>query len=234
MRIVSIQIGMPRLYDYGDEQVLTGGYKQPVASAMLRFRGFEGDGQADLANHGSPDQAALIFAAEHYPYWEERLGCKLSPGAFSENLMVEGATEAAICVGDIYRIGDALVQATQPRQPCSKLARKLGEPRLPDWVIDARQGGVYVRVLEEGTVTAGGPLELIERLPDCIRISVVNDIIYDRVRDRSLIARLAVLPEFSADGRRRFAQKLARLDGTESADRSTVARFLSQDTGLTG
>jgi len=211
MRIVSINVGLPAVHDYGDKQVTTGGYKQPVAAAILRFRGFEGDGQADLVNHGSPDQAALIFAAEHYPGWEKKLGRKLSPGAFSENLTVEDATESAICVGDIFRIGDALVQATQPRQPCGKLARKLSEPHLVDWVIDAHQGGIYVRVLEEGQVASDATLELVTQHPDRISIAAVNDLIYDRVRDRALMARLAEMPEFSADGRRRFTQKLAQM-----------------------
>jgi len=211
MRIVSVNVGMPAIKAYGDKQVTTGGYKQPVASAMLRVRGFEGDGQADLVNHGSPDQAALLFAAEHYPGWEKKLGRKLSPGAFSENLTVEGATESAICVGDVFRVGDALVQATQPRQPCGKLARKLGEPHLVDWVIDAHQGGIYVRVLEEGRVASDAPIELVTQHPDRISIAAVNDLIYDRVRDRALMARLAEMPEFSADGRRRFTQKLAQM-----------------------
>jgi len=211
MRIVSVNIGLPTIKAYGDKQVTTGGYKQPVASAMLRVRGFEGDGQADLVNHGSPDQAALLFAAEHYPGWEKKLGRKLSPGAFSENLTVEGATESAICVGDVFRVGDALVQATQPRQPCGKLARKLGEPHLVDWVIDAHQGGIYVRVLEEGRVASDAPIELVTQHPDRISIAAVNDLIYDRVRDRALMARLAEMPEFSADGRRRFTQKLAQM-----------------------
>jgi MOSC domain-containing protein YiiM len=211
MRIVSINVALPAVHDYGDKQVVTGGYKQSVASAMLRLRGFEGDGQADLVNHGSPDQAALIFAAEHYPGWEKRLGRKLSPGAFSENLTVEGALESALCVGDVFRVGGALVQVTQPRQPCGKLARKLGEPRLVDWVIDAHQGGVYVRVLTEGLVATDATFERVTQHPDRISIAAVNDIIYDRVHDRALIARLAAMPEFSADGRRRFAQKLAQL-----------------------
>jgi MOSC domain-containing protein YiiM len=211
MRVISVNVGMPAIKTYGDKQVTTGGYKQPVVSAMLRFRGFEGDGQADLVNHGSPDQAALIFAAEHYPGWEKKLGCKLLPGAFSENLTVEGATESAICIGDVFRIGDALVQATQPRQPCGKLARKLGEPHLVDWVIDAHQGGIYVRVLEEGQVASGATLEPVTQHPDRISIATVNDVIYDRVRERALIQHLAGLPEYSVAGRQQMAKKLERL-----------------------
>jgi len=211
MRIISVNVGLPAIKTYGDKQIITGGYKQPVASAMLRFRGFEGDGQADLVNHGTPDQAALIYAAEHYPGWEKKLGCQLSPGAFSENLTVAGAFESAICVGDIYRIGATLVQATQPRRPCYKLAYKLGEPHLVDWVIDARQGGIYVRVLEEGQVASGATLDLITQHPDRISIATINDIIYDRVYDRALIQHLATLPEYSVAGREQMARKLERL-----------------------
>ena len=123
---------------------------------------------------------------------------------------MEGATESAICVGDVFRIGDALVQATQPRQPCSKLARKLGEPHLVDWVIDAHQGGIYVRVLEEGQVASGATLELVTQHPDRISIATVNDVIYDRVRDRALIQHLSTMPEFSVAGRERMAKKLER------------------------
>ena len=99
-----------------------------------------------------PDQAALIFAAEHYPDWEEKLRLKLSPGAFSENLTVEGATESALCVGDIFRVGGRAGPGDAAPPAFGKLAHKLGESRLVDWVIDAHQGGSYVRVLEEGWV----------------------------------------------------------------------------------
>ncbi len=210
MRIVSLNVGMPVATTHGDKTVLTGGYKSPVAGAVLRKRGFEGDGQADLVNHGSPDQAALVFAADHYPAWEKRLGRTLTPGAFSENLTVEGATEEVLCIGDIVRLGSAIVQVTQPRQPCGKLARKLGEPRLVDWIVEARQGGAYLRVLSEGSVAPGDAFEWIERHPDRISIATVNDVIYDRLRDRPLLEHLAALPEYSAAGRASMAKKLAR------------------------
>jgi MOSC domain-containing protein YiiM len=90
------------------------------------------------------------------------------------------------------------------------LARKLGEPRLVDWVIDAHQGGIYVRVLEEGRVAADAALELLTQHPDRISIATVNDVIYDRVRDRALIQHLATMPEFSVAGRERMAKKLER------------------------
>ena len=211
MRLISINVGLPAEHAYGDQRIVTGGYKQPVAAARLYTRGLVGDGQADLVNHGSPDQAVLTFAFDYYPYWQDRLGRDLAPGAFSENLTVEGATETDICVGDIFRVGEAVIQATQPRQPCSKLARKLGEPRLVDWIVEARQGGVYFRVLTEGAVAADSAFELVEAHPDRISIATISDIIYDRVHDRALIQYLAEMPEFAAGGRARFAQKLERL-----------------------
>lgn len=210
MLIVSINVALPAGYDYGDKHVVTGGYKQPVAAAMLGRRGFAGDGQADLQNHGSPDQAALIYATDHYPGWEAKLGQALAPGAFGENLTATGAMETEFCVGDILQIGDAITQITQPRQPCYKLGYKLGEPRLVDWIIAIGQGGSYCRVLTEGRVASGATIEVIERHPDRISIATVNDLIYDRVQDRDLVAHLANMPEFSVAGRERFAQKVAR------------------------
>jgi MOSC domain-containing protein YiiM len=210
MRLIAINVALPAEYAYGEHRVVTGGYKQTVMSARLHRRGLEGDGQADLANHGSPDQAVLAFDFDHYPFWQAKLGCTLTPGAFSENLTVAGATETEICVGDIFQVGEAVIQATQPRQPCSKLARKLGEPRLVDWVIAARQGGVYFRVLSEGMVGPDSPFELIAPHGDRISIATVSDVIYDRVQDRALIRHLAELPEFPAAARDRMTKKLAR------------------------
>jgi MOSC domain-containing protein YiiM len=210
MLIVSINIALPAGYDYGDKQIVTGGDKQPVAAAMLRLRGFEGDGQADLENHGSPDQAVLAFDADHYPDWEARLGRPLAPGAFSENLTVTGAAETALCVGDIVQTGDVIMQVTQPRQPCYKLAHKLGEPRLVDWIIAAGQGGVYFRVLAEGRVAAGATLAVTTRHPDRISIATINDLIYNRVQDWALVEHLATMPELSADNRRRFVRKMTQ------------------------
>jgi MOSC domain-containing protein YiiM len=208
MKIISINVSLPVLQSYGVDELVTGIGKSPIPSARLHVRNFEGDGQADLVHHGSPDQAVCIYAYDHYPYWESRLGRRLLPGSFGENLTIQGALETVICIGDIFRAGEALVQVTQPRQPCAKIGKKLGEKKLPEWMIAYHASGLYLRVLQEGLVTSGEAFELVEAHPLQISIAMVDDLLYERSTDRALSKQLAALPEFSAAGRERFAKKL--------------------------
>lgn len=213
MQIISLNVGTPHLRQRGDGEVLTGGDKSPVASASLYLHGFEGDGQADTVNHGGADKAVCVYSSDHYPYWERVLGHRLEYGAFSENLTVAGLNEQDVCIGDVFRAGTALVQVSQPRTPCGKLAGKHKEPQLAQWVADANYTGFYLRVLEEGTVSQGVPFELVQAHPARISIAAVDNIIFDRSSDLALIAQLVSLPEFGESGRRIFAGRLARLTG---------------------
>jgi MOSC domain-containing protein YiiM len=129
----------------------------------------------------------------------------------SENLTVSGALETEVCIGDVFRVGEATVQISQPRVPCNKLAGKNGERRLAKWVSRTGYTGFYMRVSSEGMVDAGDAFELVERHPDRISIAEVNEIIYERSRDFALIERLAGLPEFAADWRALFAERLERV-----------------------
>lgn len=211
MKIVSLNVALSSTQRYGGQEVLTGGAKKPVPRAALRFDNFEGDGQADRVNHGGPDKAVCIYPFDHYAYWERMLGRELSPGAFSENLTASRALETDVCVGDVFRIGGAVVQASQPRMPCNKLAAKNGERLLVGWVARTGFTGFYARVLSEGVVAAGDLFECVERHPDRISIAEVNDIIYERSHDLGLIERLSALPEFAASGRALFAQRAESL-----------------------
>ncbi len=211
MEVVSLNVALPSAQRYGGREVLTGGAKEPVPRAMLRFGNFEGDGQADRANHGGPDKAVCVYPLDHYPHWEETLGRRLSPGAFSENLTVAGAPETEVCVGDVYRVGGATVQVSQPRMPCGKLAGKNGERRLTRWVAQTGYTGFYLRVLSEGIVNAGDAFEPVERHPGCISVADANDAVYGRSVDLDLMMRLAALPELAADWRATFAERAGRL-----------------------
>jgi MOSC domain-containing protein YiiM len=213
MFIQSVNIGLPQMRSRNAGSVLTGGDKEPVGEAHLTPLGFEGDGQGDRVHHGGPDKAVCVYALDHYPHWERVLGRPLPPGSFSENLTVLGLDEHAIAIGDIFRAGEALVQVCQPRMPCAKLAAKLGEAQLVKWIADANFTGFYLRVLEEGRVARGDAFDLVEAHADRISIAAVNDIIYDRSADVSLIARLLELPEFGDSGRAIFAQRLAKAQG---------------------
>jgi MOSC domain-containing protein YiiM len=211
MSVGSLNVGLPAKRCYGDEEVVTGGSKRPVPSATLRFLGFDGDGQGDLVNHGGQDKAVCVYPFDHYPYWEWALGRGLEPGAFSENLTVSGIAETEVAVGDVFRVGGATVQVSQPRTPCSKLSGKNGERLLVKWVAETGYTGFYMRVLSEGVVAAGDAFECIGGCRDPIFIAEVDDVIFDRAHDPALVERLANLPEFGADGRALFARRLERL-----------------------
>jgi MOSC domain-containing protein YiiM len=211
MIIYSVNVGLPQVRSRNGSDVLTGGDKGGVPHATLRLQGFEGDGQGDLVNHGGPDKAVCVFSFDEYPHWEQVLQRPLPPGSFSENLTIRGLDDADACIGDVFQAGGALLQVAQPRMPCAKLAAKLGEPQLVKWIADANRTGFYMRVLTEGSVARGDAFTRVQMHPDRISIAAVNDIIYDRNPDRTLIARLAGMPEFGESGRIIFARRLAKL-----------------------
>ena len=211
MRIISLNVGLPSAQLYEGRKVITGGAKKSVPRAELRFENFDGDRQADQLNHGGFEKAVCVYPFDHYPYWNRQLGRELKPGAFSENLTVSGAIETEVCVGDVFRIGEAMVQVSQPRMPCSKLAGKNGSKMLPKLIGDTGYTGFYMRVLSEGLVTADDGLTLVRAHPERITIAEVNSIIYEKSYDVALIERLAELAEFSEVGRAQFARRLQRL-----------------------
>jgi MOSC domain-containing protein YiiM len=211
MRIISLNVGLPSAQRYEDRKIITGGAKKPVPRAFLRFENLDGDRQADRVNHGGFEKAVCVYPFDHYPYWNRQLGRDLKPGAFSENLTVSGAIETEVCVGDVFRIGEAMVQVSQPRMPCSKLAGKNGSKMLPKLIGDTGYTGFYMRVLSEGLVAADDSFDLERAHPERITIAEVNSIIYEKSYDVALIKRLAELAEFSEVGRTLFARRLQRL-----------------------
>ena len=130
---------------------------------MLRRTNLDGDRQADLHVHGGPDRAVMLYGAAHYPLWEAELGRRLEPGAFGENLTVEGLDEWLACLGDVLAVGEALIQLSQVRSPCYKVAYRNRVPDLVERISTTGRSGFYARVLREGRLWAGAPIELVER-----------------------------------------------------------------------
>ena len=145
-RLVSIQVGLPRTHeptDAAERPWTTGFYKDPVSGPVFVKRtNIEGDGQADLRVHGGIDKAVLAYAAEHYAAWREELDQPHLPfGAFGENLTIADLTERDVCIGDIWQVGDVLLEVSQPRQPCWKLARRWHIKTLPKLVVQSGRSG---------------------------------------------------------------------------------------------
>jgi MOSC domain-containing protein YiiM len=206
VRLVGLNVGQTANVVYHGRATTTAGAKQPVAAAWLGPDGFSGDAQADRQNHGGPDKAVCVYASEHYPFWEARLGRALPPSAFSENFTLEGLVEAEAGLGDIYAVGAAVVQVCQPRIPCFKLAGRLDDLGAPDLIHATGKSGFYLRVLTPGEVRAGDSLTLRSRHPAGISIQFVNEVIYrHNTEPASYAAILAV--EAAASGLRRNVRR---------------------------
>ena len=219
-RIVSLNVGQPRPMAFRQGSVLTGSFKEPVAEPVrLGPTGLAGDAQADLKVHGGPDKAVCVYPTEHLPHWSERLGRPMEPGAFGENFSVVGLLEPEVCVGDVYRVGSALVQVTQPRQPCYKLATRNGEPAFSLWVQESGRTGFYFRCLEPGEVQVGNEIALVERQAPAATIAECNRILHRDRHDRAGIERLLAVGALGASLRR-------TLEGRLGGDLENIARRL--------
>jgi len=163
--VLSIQCGKAEPFRGADEASAIA--KQPVEGRVRVHRlGLEGDAQADLSVHGGPDKAIHHYAHDHYHFWREVLGphpLLVRYGAFGENVSTKGVTETQVCIGDRFRLGTALVEVSQGRQPCWKLDHRFGSNLVLSTVVTSRRTGWYYRVLEEGDVEAGDTLELLDR-----------------------------------------------------------------------
>jgi MOSC domain-containing protein YiiM len=161
VRLEGVQAGKPAHV----AGVRTAFGKRPVRGPVrVGPENLEGDAQADRRYHGGPDMAVLAYSADHYPAWREELGWPDLPlGGFGENLSVAGASEEAVCIGDLWRAGSAVLQVASPRRPCRKIAAYWGRPELLRRVRRTGRIGWYLRVLEEGSLQQGMEVELIGR-----------------------------------------------------------------------
>jgi MOSC domain-containing protein YiiM len=209
MKVAAIFVGKPRLVTVADGTLVTGGAKSAVESAFLRFEGFEGDGQGNLHYHGGKDRSVCVYPAEHYAWWKSAHGYELNYGAFCENFTLEGVREDAVCIGDVFRSGQALVQISLPRDPCRTIDRLTGIDGLWKQARDSGKLGFHMRTLEEGLVSLGDAFELVRGHPEHITVAEVLDLCHGRSQDRALAKRLARMPEFAEQGKRDIAAKVA-------------------------
>ena len=220
MKLLSLQLGRPResvsqLKDGKDADWISSIWRTPVDERLhLGRTDLAGNTQADLKNHGGPDKAVCCYSAEHYPGWRDLLNLReeeFGYGAFGENFTVAELTEDAVCLGDIYTLGTATVQVSQPRMPCWKVGRRWERPDLPGEMTKTGRTGFYLRVLTEGEVGAGDTLTLHERpVPDCT-VARLNDAMYVQKSDAELAQELSRLPLLAEAWRRPFRRRAGLL-----------------------
>lgn len=229
-KVISVQVGKPREMEAemeSDIPWVTGFLKKAVPGPLWLGRtNLEGDEQADLAYHGGPHKAVCVYPWAHYPYWRKQLNMPdLIGGDFGENLTVDVLAERDVCIGDVWSIGESVVEVSQPRQPCWKLARRWRVKDLAVQVQQTGRTGWYFRVLVEGHVQQGMSMQLIERPEPNWTIAAANQLMHHDKSNRVDAARLAALkslsPSWQATLSKRAEQdiqpdELQRLEGNQT------------------
>ncbi len=208
MHIISINISPGREAEYQGEPVRTGIFKQPITGPLtVHANGCEGDEQSDLVNHGGVDKAAYGFASDHYPHWSKVLGRDFTPGAFGENLTVSGLQEPELHIGDRLRIGSALLEISQPRNPCFKLGIALGDERAPALFTRYFHTGVYFRVIEPGEIRKADEVLVEYRHPAQVSVHSLFRAYHDRNSEgrEQVLAAAAGIQELAAEWRDKIA-----------------------------
>ena len=227
MRLLSVNVSGPKEILHDEKAVKTGIFKDPVHErVMLRRLNLDGDGQADLWGHGGAFRAVYVYSAENYDYWKRELGRDdLAYGTFGENFTVEGMCDDEICVGDVFRIGGALVEVSQPRIPCYKLAIKMGLPGFQNRFLESRRVGFYFRVLQEGEVGPGDPVEPVSRDPQGMTVRQVNELLFFEKDDLEGTRRALSIPALSHGWKGSFEERLAKAEIPEDL-RQGFRRFV--------
>ena len=217
MKIISLNVGLPRLVLRDGEPVSTGIFKEPIdGRVMMRTLNLDGDRQADLSVHGGPGKAVYVYPAEHYDFWKRELPeMDLPWGMFGENFTTTGLLETEINIGDKFRIGTAEVMVTQPRMPCYKLGLKFGRADIIKRFLQSERTGFYLAVLKEGEVGAGDELEPLARDANDVRVSDITRL-YTREKHNAMLLRRAIAVEALTEGWREYFQhQLEKLSGSE-------------------
>jgi MOSC domain-containing protein YiiM len=225
MHIRSLNVAMPQSIDYKGEEVVTGIFKRAVTgSRLVRRLNIDGDGQADPSVHGGVDKAVYAFPSEHYEFYRELLGHEAyQAGQFGENLTTEGLLETGVHIGDRYRVGDVLFEVSQPRSPCYKFAIKMGTPKALALMIENARTGFYLRVLAEGYIRAGDPVERDYLNHDAPTVDEVHRLYYLDKKDIEALERAIECESLGKAFKNDFVLRLAKLQANESQAEDTGA-----------
>jgi len=213
-RVISVNVGKARAFEFNGHQVKSAIWKSPVVGRVAaRGVNLEGDEQADRKAHGGPDKAIYAYAIEDVRWWERELGRALEHGQFGENLTTEGIDVNGALVGERWQVGTILVEVSEPRVPCWRLGVRMEDKTFIRRFTEALRPGAYLRIVAEGSVEAGDAIRLVER-PD--RGVSVRDVLRIYSRDREEAGRLLAVPAIS-EAWRAWAKEVLRKTGRGTA-----------------
>jgi ferredoxin-NADP reductase/MOSC domain-containing protein YiiM len=212
--LLSVNVGMPQNVAWQGRTVYTSVWKHPVEGPrMVRRLNIDGDGQGDLVGHGGEHRAVFVYQIDSYHYWERQLGRDdFSYGQFGENFTVDGMSDQEVCIGDRYRIGQALFEVTQPRVTCYRVGIRMNEPQMPALLVAHGRPGFYFRVVEEGEVEAGDEIVQVAADPEHISVFAINALLYKPGHPRNQLERALRIPALSEGWRASFQTLLEQED----------------------
>ena len=218
MKLVSVNVSLPREVEWEGRQVPTGIFKEPVEGpVMLRRLNLDGDRQGNLRVHGGPNKAVYGYPCEHYAFWRNELSRPdLSWGMFGENFTTEGLLEEEIRIGDQFQIGAAVVMVTQPRTPCFKLGIKFGDQKIVDRFLASIRSGFYFAVLQEGPVGSGEAIEKINGNADSLTVAEVMALHLDSSPDPDALRRLLQLEALPDGWKERMRKRMEKKESDSS------------------
>jgi MOSC domain-containing protein YiiM len=213
MKLISLNVGLPRVVESNGEPVSTGIFKEPKQGlVMLRTLNLDGDKQADLTVHGGISKAVYGYPKEHYEFWKRELpDMELPYGMFGENFTTEGMLEDALNVGDRFRVGEAELMVTEPRMPCYKLGIKFRRTDIIRKFMQSRRTGFYFAVVKEGEVEAGDEIEPISRDRNDIKVADITRLYAFEKDDLATLRRAVKLEALSESWREYFRKQLQKL-----------------------
>ncbi|SEK09682.1 MOSC and FAD-binding oxidoreductase domain-containing protein [Paraburkholderia diazotrophica] len=224
-RLLSVNVGLPRDVEWKGRTVHTGIWKNPVRGrCWARRLNLDGDGQGDLAGHGGEQRAVFVYQIESHRYWQEQLKrTDFVYGQFGENFTIEGLPDAVVCIGDRYRIGDALFEVTQPRVTCYRVGIRTNEPRMPALLTSSGRPGFYLRVLQEGEVGAGDEIVKVGEASERMTVAEINSLLYSSAHPRDQLERALRIEALSPGWRWSFEALLQSHGAGEASGNAGLA-----------
>jgi MOSC domain-containing protein YiiM len=210
MKLLSINVGLPREVEWQRKIVRTSIFKAPVSGRIrVTTLNLEGDEQSDLSVHGGMDKAVYVYPSEHYAFWRDELGgIDLPWGAFGENFTTEGLLEDAVHIGDRLRAGSAEFKVTQPRMPCFKLGIRFGRPDMVKRFLHSGRTGFYLAVIKEGEVTAGDSVALVAQDEHLVTVADIANLYISDATSQEFLRRVSELPALPLGWRDYFRKRI--------------------------
>ena len=185
LKVVSTNISQPKTVKWRGKNVQTGIFKYPVPSGIyLESEDVRGDNVVDRKYHGGIDKACYLYSADVYDDWKAKFpDADWSLGMFGENLTVQGLDERQIYIGDQYKVGECLIEVSEPREPCFKLGIRFGTQKVLKPFVASHNCGVYVRVLAKGLVKSGDEMKLVKRVQEDFSMARIYWLLYNATKD---------------------------------------------------